>query len=109
VESGNHRKAWRRQESADIKTDNVSLDPQHGNRRDYTLTRLKRARPDLFARVTRQELSANAAAIEAGFRKKPSPLEQIQKLLPKLTPQERVIVWRTLWGPDIFTPKPPMR
>jgi hypothetical protein len=35
------------------------------------------------------EMSANAAAIEAGFRKKPTALEQIRKLLPKLSPTER--------------------
>jgi hypothetical protein len=41
-----------------------------GNRRDYTLDRLTRERPDLRARVDSKELSANAAAIEAGFRKR---------------------------------------
>jgi hypothetical protein len=35
------------------------------------------------------DLSANAAAIEAGFRKVRTPLEQIMRLLPKLTPDER--------------------
>ena len=37
----------------------------------YALRRLKRDRPDLAERVMSGELSANAAAIEAGFRKKP--------------------------------------
>jgi hypothetical protein len=40
-----------------------------GNSRAYTLDRLHRERPDLYARVLVGELSANAAAIEAGFRK----------------------------------------
>jgi hypothetical protein len=35
----------------------------------YNLARLKRDRPDLARRVTAGEMSANAAAIEAGFRK----------------------------------------
>jgi hypothetical protein len=35
-------------------------------------------------------MSANRAAIEAGFRKPPKPFEQIRKLLPKLTPAERL-------------------
>jgi hypothetical protein len=36
----------------------------------YLLRRLKRDRPDLAERVIAGEMSANAAAIEAGFRKK---------------------------------------
>ena len=36
----------------------------------YTCRRLLRDRPDLFERVKAGELSPNAAAIEAGFRKK---------------------------------------
>ena len=34
-------------------------------------------------------MSANRAAIEAGFRKLPNPFAQIKKLLPKLTEAER--------------------
>jgi hypothetical protein len=44
---------------------------QRGNQRAYILARLHRDRPDLAQRVEAGELSANAAAIEAGFRKKP--------------------------------------
>lgn len=44
---------------------------KRGTKRDYTLARLHRDRPDLAQRVEAGELSANAAAIEAGFRKKP--------------------------------------
>jgi hypothetical protein len=36
----------------------------------YALKRLKRDRPDLFQRVVAGELSAHAAAIEAGFRRR---------------------------------------
>ena len=43
----------------------------YGTSRAYVLARLKRDRPDLAQRVIDAELSANAAAIEAGFRKKP--------------------------------------
>jgi hypothetical protein len=35
------------------------------------------------------KLSANAAAIQAGWRKAPSPIERILKLLPKLSPEDR--------------------
>jgi hypothetical protein len=38
-----------------------------GTSRAYTLDRLQRERPDLFAEVVAKRLSANAAAIEAGF------------------------------------------
>lgn len=69
--------------------DNVNeVKPKKGTSRAYTLERLKRQRPDLFRRVVRKEMSANAAAIEAGFRKVPTPLEQIRKLLPRLTAEE---------------------
>jgi hypothetical protein len=45
-------------------------------------------RPDLAERVEAGELSANAAAEEAGFRKKPTPFEIVCRLLPKLTAAE---------------------
>jgi hypothetical protein len=52
--------------------DNV---PHHkakkGNSRAYTLSRLKRERPDLFDMVKVGKMSANAAAKKAGFRKPP--------------------------------------
>lgn len=41
----------------------------YGTARHYTVGRLRRDRPDLADRVERRELSANAAAIEAGFRR----------------------------------------
>lgn len=49
----------------------MRLEPAQGTSRAYTLTRLESERPDLYERVCRKELSANAAAIEAGFRKPP--------------------------------------
>ena len=55
----------------------------------YILSRLRRERPDLFKQVEAKELSANAAAIQAGFRKQPSAFDTIVRLLPKLTPRER--------------------
>lgn len=69
-------------------SDNVTIKPERGNSLGYTLTRLKDEFPELFERVKAKELSANAAAIEAGFRKRRTPLEQILKLLPKLTYEE---------------------
>jgi hypothetical protein len=79
-----------------INTDIVSIDPKHGNSRAYTLDRLQRERPELFAQVEAGKLSANAAAIQAGFRKKLTPFERVQKLLPELTAGERRWLWEEL-------------
>jgi hypothetical protein len=54
----------------------------------YILARLDRDRPELAAKVRAGKLSANAAAIEAGFRKQSTPIERALKLLPKLTRTE---------------------
>ncbi len=56
----------------DRQDDNVSLpaQPQYGNDADYTLRRLKRDAPELAQRVLSGEMSTNAAAIQAGFRKR---------------------------------------
>ena len=51
------------------RSDNNVTRTSKGNARDATLARLHRDRPDLYDRVLARELSANAAAIEAGFRK----------------------------------------
>ena len=57
-----------------IITDNISNGlVDHGTSKAYTVSRLKRDRPDLFEKVVAGELSANKAAIEAGFRRKPFP------------------------------------
>jgi hypothetical protein len=50
---------------------------------------LRRDRPDLANRVVAGEISANAAAIQAGFRKKLAPFEQAQRLWFKMTKEER--------------------
>jgi hypothetical protein len=72
-------------------TDNISNrnKPEHGTSLGYTLDRLKRDHPKLFDRVKAKELSANAAAIEAGFRKKPAIVEVAWKLWQKMTPEQR--------------------
>ncbi len=56
----------------------------------YTLRRLKRDRPDLAEKVVSGEMSANAAAVEAGFRKKsitvPLEVEAAARCLVKPEP-----------------------
>jgi hypothetical protein len=76
---------------------------EQGTSRSYTLARLKRERPDLFERVKAKKLSANAAAIETGFRTPPAtPFERILKLLPKLTESERQQLLAALSGIDLL-------
>ena len=72
---------------------------KRGNGALYTLKRLKRDRPDLFQVVLGGGMTANAAAIEAGFRKQATPLERIRKLLPKLSAAERGALVRELIRP----------
>lgn len=67
-----------------------------GTSKAYTLDRLRRDHEELFEQVCKGELSANAAAIKAGFRKKLTPFEQVMKLLPKLTTQELQLVKQSL-------------
>jgi len=65
-----------------------------GTSKSYTLNRLRREHAELFERVVAGELSANAAAIEAGFRKVKTPLEQVMALIPKLTEEDRLEIHR---------------
>jgi hypothetical protein len=56
--------------------DNVTITPERGNGRAYTLRRLAKDHPELFEQVVAGELSANQAAKQTGFRKDPKPLQQ---------------------------------
>lgn len=49
--------------------DNIKVESHRGTSAPHTLKRLKRDNPELAERVVNGELSANAAAIEAGFRR----------------------------------------
>ena len=60
-----------------------------GNSRSYTVSRLQREAPELFAQVVAGTLSANAAAIQAGFRKKPTPLELLRAIWAKASNTDR--------------------
>jgi hypothetical protein len=51
-----------------------------GNTANYLLARLERDRPDLAAKVRAKELSAYAAAIEAGFRRRATGIGAPQRL-----------------------------
>jgi hypothetical protein len=61
-----------------------------GTSKAYTVSRLKRDRPDLFEKVVAGELSANRAAIEAGFRRRARTMsENLDYLWAKATPDEQ--------------------
>lgn len=85
---------------------NVSISkPAHGNTRAYTLDRLSRERPDLYERVVNKELTANAAAIEAGWRKRkvqvdPEPDAVVSFILRQFNDEERAYIVRALLGTE---------
>jgi hypothetical protein len=82
----------RKSESAQqIKRNNITF--ERGTRRDYALERLQRDRPDLYDQVDKKELTANAAMVKAGFRKRSITLrittpESIAATLEKHLPLE---------------------
>lgn len=75
--------------AASDNSDNITIKSPRGTNRAYTLDRLKREQPDLFKRVVAKELSANAAAVAAGWRKPPSPLADLRRAWRKATAAER--------------------
>lgn len=77
---------------------------ERGTTAAYTIARLQRDRPDLAARVAAGELSAHAAAIEAGFRARtttvPLTVRGAVGLLGKLSDADRADVARVMgWAP----------
>jgi len=72
--------------------DNVTqVGKPKGNSRSYAVSRLQREAPDLFAKVAAGEISANAAAIKAGFRKRKSPLDHLLHWWARCGEQERAV------------------
>lgn len=70
--------------------DNIIISkPEQGTSRSYTVARLKQQAPELFEKVVSGELSANAAAIQAGFRKVKTPLENLEYWWRKASEVER--------------------
>jgi hypothetical protein len=56
---------------------------------DYIKAHLRRDDPDLAARVERGELSANAAAVAKGWRKKPTRLDKLRAAWRRTSPEDR--------------------
>jgi hypothetical protein len=84
----------------EIKNDNVILDPkpEQGNSKSYALSRLKRERKDLFESVCKGELTANKAAIQAGFRKVWTALEAGLAAWKRMTPEEKEEFRGRIWS-----------
>jgi hypothetical protein len=84
----------------EIKNDNVILDPkpEQGNSKSYALSRLKRERKDLFESVCKGELTANKAAIQAGFRKVRTALEAGLAAWKRMTPEEKEEFRGRIWS-----------
>jgi hypothetical protein len=80
------REAMKHQGERGNFVDNVNevIGRPDGNTRAYTLTRLQKDNPEIYEEVKAGKLTANAGAIKAGWRKTPTPMEIIQRLLPKL-------------------------
>lgn len=77
--------------SEKIKVDNINLDHKvkGGTKAAYLLRRLMNSKPDLYQSVIDGEMSTHKAAIAAGIVKVPTIYEQVLKLIPKLSDQER--------------------
>lgn len=83
---------------------NITLD-QRGTSETYTIRRLRRDRPDLADKVIAGELSANAAAKQAGFRRKmlqiPADVDDAASALRRhFTADERAQLAELLVGDD---------
>lgn len=81
-------------ESTVEKNNNIIVKPKQGTARAYTLSRLHRQHPKLYARVVAGDLSANAAALEAGYRKPATPLDRLRRDWRQASPEERRIFLR---------------
>jgi len=68
---------------------NITSTKQRGTSKEYVVARLDRDAPELAAKVRAGGISANAAAIEAGFRKKPTGIDRLRSAWKAATPSER--------------------
>lgn len=109
IDKATQRKAgdWNTHPEPDVIVDNVNNNIRPtGNTKDAALRRLRKDRADLHEKVIAGEISAHAAMIDAGFRKKPTQseicvkafrkaenrLEAIKLIVSELQPHEREVV-----------------
>lgn len=79
----------RSEEARENQPDGCKVEPGYGNSTAYTIARLDRDRPELAEKVKAGEMSANAAAIEAGFRKRQTPLDLLRSAWRRASKPER--------------------
>jgi hypothetical protein len=72
---------------------NVGTSPRAG----YWLARLWKLHPDLARRVEAGELSAYAAAIRAGLRHKPDPVEELRRRAAALDKERFCEFFKFIW------------
>lgn len=89
-----HKLTWLRNElklqpgPKDSSNNNIMVTKQ-GTSKAYTLQRLERNHPALYQEVLDGRLSANAAAIKAGLRKKATPLDDLTRAWGKATKKQQ--------------------
>jgi hypothetical protein len=73
------------------KSDNIqdAVPAPSGTSKQAAVRRLRKERPDLLEKVKAGEISAHAAAVEAGFRKRPSVLDVLRAAWRKASKDER--------------------
>lgn len=77
------------QHTGNVEPNNNIITPKQGTSRAYTLERLHRQAPELYQQVVEKKLTANQAAIRAGFRKVKTVGDQLCHLWLKATDEER--------------------
>ena len=93
------REAMKATNQHDLHGNNITMHSKGqrvtGTGRAYTLSRLKRQAPELYRAVCDGEMSANAAAIKAGFRKVKSPVDLFKTAWQKMGAKQReeMIAW----------------
>jgi hypothetical protein len=86
---GKHGGDRRSEQARENQPDNDKVEPQYGTSATYLIARLDRDAPELAERVRSGELSAHAAAIEAGFRKRATPLDRLRSAWKSASKTER--------------------
>lgn len=89
----------RRSEEFQLGVTKLKLSSDGGMTATYVVDRLERhGHHELAAQVRAGQISANAAAIQAGFRRRPSKFDLAMRWLPEFTERERRQLKQALEG-----------
>jgi hypothetical protein len=88
-----YREAMKEHHNQHTRKDNIVIlaDMPQGNSKAYTCERLSKVAPELFEEVKAGRMSANAAAIRAGIRKKPTPEQDCRRAFIKCSNKTAMI------------------